>query len=376
MDCVNSNNDAMSKCTRKNSSHECDSPKPQQIAKGWEYGPFVSKHAVLPHHVISALEEIAPMWIYGVPKVIGKSELGSAKRCQVHEIHKDTEDEVSLWFQDSSCADSMNNNAIGNPKSKTSLLEIVLTIRVPVFQIGPFLLYQSISRRCIECLRELQHFYQQNDNVVNLIVPIVNRTFDVSKRALEFCCVTKAKRDSVVYKYVIDDIPTIVDVHKQYNQWLKMWKRECFDFFQRYTRIYIPYEMNGKRLLVETTTGQVHGIYWAHTYGVIVYARNNLDTIMQDMSLTHGRNRRDIKKFKARGARRPRRPLVQNTSSSTVLFPMDITVYFDDNTDDYEEYTSDEEGLNSTDSCIDMTNGTNGTDGTDATDGIEPMVIA
>ena len=304
----------------------------------WEYGPFLAETTTVPHFVSQSVQEIAAYWMNGIPEHIGPKQLGYAKACQVI-----SESTIVLTFEDI----PEYHFTIGNSSTSENLqekqdLKISFTIRKPIFQLGPFMCYKKINRRCIECLRELISFYENSTNVLNLIVPIVNRTFDVSKRALEFCCVTKAKRDNVCYKYMIGGQPLLVDVHQQYNQWLKMWKRECFDFFQRYTRIYVPYVHKGDTKLVETTTGQLHGIYWAHTYGVIVYARKNLDTIMHDMSVTHGRNRRDIKNHKEKGLRRPRQPLVDSSSSKGLhMFPVDITVVFTEETDDYEEYSSD-----------------------------------
>lgn len=339
---------------------KCDMANNMDI-KTWEYGPFVTDSNEIDHYIIVILQDLAPLFIgdYNNDNIVTKIMKNDQTKCiKSVKLISTAESQQSLEkvifeFYNGNINRSIDGNTDGNTDgtdgdtniTESDTTKITVTIRKPVFTMGPFFSYRKISRRCIECLRELQQFYENNENVVNLIVPIVNRTFDVSKRALEFCCVTKAKRDNVVYKYSINDMPIIVDVHKQYNQCLKMWKRECFDFFQRYNRIYLSYTLEDQtnltnKKLVETTTGQVHGIYWAHTYGVIVYARKNLDTIMQDMSLTHGRNRKDIKKFKSRGMRRPRKPLVQGSSTGTALFPVDITVYFNNETDDYEEYAS------------------------------------
>lgn len=291
----------------------------------WNYGPFVAETTTVPQIVSENIQDIAAYWNCGIPAQIGPKELGNAAGCEVL-----SESRVAFTYD--------NESRLADDKQD---LRISFTVRRPVFELGPFICYKQISRRCIECLRELIDFYSQDDNVLNLIVPIVNRTFDVSKRALEFCCVTKAKRDNVCYKYTVEGRRVLVSVHRQYNQWLRMWKRECFDFFQRYTRIYVPYAHNGQPKLVETTTGQLHGIYWAHTYGVIEYARKNLDTIMHDMSVTHGKNRRDIKNHKAKGLRRPRQPLVDSSSKGLNMFPVDITIVFGEDDDNYEEYASD-----------------------------------
>lgn len=311
----------------------------------WEYGPFVAETSAVPHFVSESIQEIAAYWMNGIPKQLTPRELGYAKSCKVISDSRI----VFIYENISDYQIGLGKhifNAVHESETKPEIprdLEISFFIQKPVFILGPFICYKQINRRCIECLRELIGFYSNSENILNLIVPIVNRTFDVSKRALEFCCVTKSKRDNVCYKYVIEGEPVLVAIHQQYNQWLKMWKRECFDFFQRYTRIYMPYIYQDEPKLVETTTGQLHGIYWAHMYGVIEYARKNLDIIMHDMSITHGRNRRDIKNHKAKGVRRPRQPLVDSSSKGLNMFPVDITVIFTED-DDYEDYSSDNGG--------------------------------
>jgi hypothetical protein len=313
----------------------------------WEYGPFVAETTTVPHFVSESIQEIAAHWKSGIPAQIGPKELGYATACDVisdSRIVFTYENIPDRRYVGEDCKFGFGSHTgvcSTERADEKQDLKISFTIQKPIFELGHFICYKKINRRCIECLRELITFYSHSDNVLNLIVPIVNRTFDVSKRALEFCCVTKAKRDNVCYKYTIEGQPLLVDIHHQYNQWLKMWKRECFDFFQRYTRIYVPYTHQDRPKLVETTTGQLHGIYWAHTYGVIEYARKNLDTIMHDMSITHGRNRRDIKNHKAKGLRRPRQPLVDNSSKGLNMFPVDITVVFGEEDDNYEEYSSD-----------------------------------
>jgi len=300
----------------------------------WNYGPFVADTTTVPQFISENIQDVAAYWNSGIPAQIGPKELGTAAGYEVL-----SESRVAFTYANvPRLGAAICSEAKADEKQD---LRISFTLRKPVFELGPFICYKQVSRRCIECLRELIDFYSQHDNVLNLIVPIVNRTFDVSKRALEFCCVTKAKRDNVCYKYTVDGRRVLVSVHRQYNQWLRMWKRECFDFFQRYTRIYIPYSHNDQPKLVETTTGQLHGIYWAHTYGVIEYARKNLDTIMHDMSVTHGRNRRDIKNHKAKGLRRPRQPLVDSSSKGLNMFPVDITIVFGEDDDNYEGYSSD-----------------------------------
>lgn len=273
---------------------------------GWEYGPWRVVHLDIAH-----------------PPESTKTKLISAANMLVCS-HKSITD-ANHVTETLRSIDIMVNKVEDGNKNIAMVLEVTygeecnrayIGVRRPLMKMGVFLLYDPVQPRCIDCLRMLSEFYSSPETIDALLVPVVNKTVDVSNRMLEFFCVTYSVKNHVVYKHAVGTSgdERIVDVHDEYTKCLKKWKRECFDFFQRYKRIFVVHPVEGK--LLQTTTGQLHGLYWAHMLGVLQYVRANHSAVMREMSSIHGKNRREIKACKFKGIARPRKPLIEHSGVS------------------------------------------------------------
>lgn len=191
--------------------------------------------------------------------------------------------------------------------------------------VGKFWSYEPLSEKSIECLKNIESFYNQ-DKLRNLLAPVVNKKFDISCRTLEYCCVNLAKQKNIAYKVKIDNEIIVVNLTEEYNRWLNQWNRPNFDFFRRYTRIYTMFD--GQTL--ETTVGQAHLFYWADKYGVLDYIRSNQQWICARMSETHKNNRKDKQKHKSEGITRKRKKLVNSADIPCSLYDMDVCISFNE----------------------------------------------
>lgn len=217
------------------------------------------------------------------------------------------------------------------------MMTLDLEVRPAVCVLGPFRLYEPVSNKCLECLRSLAQFYSVPENVREVLLPITENSSSssssnsagggsvVSSRMLEFFCVTYTKQTPVVYQHVPfggaaaaaaagssskKRREVVVDVHTDYNSYLKVWKRECFDFFQRYTRVHLLLllaDSSQPPMLIKTTTGQLHGMYWAHVYGVYAYVQAHRAEIQRRMTAVHSANRQELRMFKQQGVKRKRK---------------------------------------------------------------------
>ena len=95
-----------------------------------------------------------------------------------------------------------------------------------------------------------------------------------------------AKKHSVVYSYAQRQggvvTKTLLNVYSDYKCWLRNYRRKDFDPFRRRYRIFFSSSADKE---YETTVGQLNFIYWAHTYGVLEYARAHRQIIENDMNV-------------------------------------------------------------------------------------------
>lgn len=193
--------------------------------------------------------------------------------------------------------------------------------------------------KSVNCLRTMESYYTE-DNIKNILYPIVKKKFNVSCRTLEYACVNYAKRHNVVYMHEIDGEETLVYLSDEYNRWLDQWNRPNFDFFRRYAKIYFQVEDE----ILETTVGQAHIFYWAEKYGVIKYVLENLDDICRNMSMTHGQNRKIKQRTKLAGKQRKRHKLVTTPKSQCFIYEVNVHLSFNNFTsNENEEYQNENE---------------------------------
>jgi hypothetical protein len=148
-------------------------------------------------------------------------------------------------------------------------------------------------------LRTLKKFYK-NKEYLDLFVQIVTGTHKEKKlslRILDWFVTNYAKKYDIMYKIVGN--ASLFDVHNEYRNQLKAFRKECFDPFCRDDRIFYPYyDEEGIKKYVETTIAQMNFFKWAISYKVIEYVINNFDDVFDDMNDANKRQRTESEKYK------------------------------------------------------------------------------
>lgn len=100
--------------------------------------------------------------------------------------------------------------------------------------------------------------------------------------ALDYCCTNYAKKTRVV----ICENGLAVHLFSLYKDWLRHYRRRCFDPFRRRERIMFRTASAGEQQWLDTTVAQLNFLRWADIYKVISFVRQNITAIEQDMMLT------------------------------------------------------------------------------------------
>ena len=130
-------------------------------------------------------------------------------------------------------------------------------------------------------LHKLTDYYTQN-NRLDSILPIINGTSELSIRIIDWFVTNYSKQYYTVYM-IEDKISNSTRRFKVYNDYklkLKAYSKKRFDPFCRRERIYIPYKNNTH---VQTTLGQLNFFKWAIENNIILYIKDHLREIEEDM---------------------------------------------------------------------------------------------
>ncbi len=138
-----------------------------------------------------------------------------------------------------------------------------------------------ISSREDLLMKNLIQFYSHAYNLDQML-PILQGTFAISLRVLDWFVTNYAKQYDIVYNIKKGDQIRQFVVHCNYKAQLKGYSKKQFDPFCRRKRIYFEYG-NGQE--IETTVGQLNFFKWAIENKILDYVQNNLETIIQDMNL-------------------------------------------------------------------------------------------
>jgi hypothetical protein len=163
--------------------------------------------------------------------------------------------------------------------------------------VGPFHYDGArVHQRQVRRLQEIASFYDEA-TLLRLLVPVATASFDVSLRLLDYCCTNYAKKTRVV----ICTAGHALHLFSLYKDWLRHYRRRCFDPFRRRERVCFrnPYAPDA---WLATTIAQLNFLRWADVYKVIQYVRANLQLIEQDMvrTLTESKKRRQRREAPSR----------------------------------------------------------------------------
>ena len=147
--------------------------------------------------------------------------------------------------------------------------------------VGPFHYNPArVHPRLIRRLYEIAPFFDES-TITSMLVPVATATFDVSLRLLDYCCTNYAKKTRVV----ICEKGRAIHLFSLYKDWLRHYRRRCFDPFRRRERIRFRNPSKSTEWL-DTTVAQLNFLRWADVYRIIPYVRRNMQIIEQDMMFT------------------------------------------------------------------------------------------
>ena len=148
----------------------------------------------------------------------------------------------------------------------------------------------ELSPRLALRLAELAPFFDAPPHL-SLLTRVATQSYDVSLRALDFCCTNYAKKTRVVLACRISGTRGAVQLFSLYKDWLRHYRRRSFDPFRRRERVFFEHpDEPGTQL--ETTVAQLNFLRWAVTYGVVDYVRRHLSAIERDMNAALSRAKR------------------------------------------------------------------------------------
>lgn len=176
-------------------------------------------------------------------------------------------------------------------------------------------------------LGEISPFYT-DEMILELLVPVIEQTYDVSLRALDWTVVNWSKKHRIVCKVdtgqgKID----VVNIFNIYKDVLKRWRRRMFDPFRRRDRVYFHHPVT--KLIYSTTVGQLNFLRWAKVYGVIDQTRAHLQQIEHDMVTTLNESKRRRQDERAVGAKRKRTELTPAPRGKCQVYMLSHDVDFD-----------------------------------------------
>ncbi len=171
--------------------------------------------------------------------------------------------------------------------------------------------------------------YFTEERLSDVLLPIINKSSPLSLRALDWLVTNYAKKFPVVYTVTPANCPPVViNVYRSYKSWLWNHKRKSFDPFRRGQRVF--FNVGGKAY--ESTVGQLNFFYWAARYGVLDFARANIDAIEKDQAstvkhVTHGETAGEADESCPK-LKRKRRQLSQAPRKSVFVYPAAVRVVF------------------------------------------------
>lgn len=188
--------------------------------------------------------------------------------------------------------DNTQNNMRGSIRRPSTAAECVVlqdgTVGKDVEYIGPFRIEFSLSVHQRTILERMARFYT-NEVIEAVLRPALAHGSDTesnpSLRVLDWLTVNYAKK----YKLATHTASgQVFNVYQGYRVALQHYRRRLFDPFRRRLRLTVEHP-NGDLV---STPGQLQFLAWAHTHGVLKYAREHIEAIEADMNAATTRSKR------------------------------------------------------------------------------------
>lgn len=197
-------------------------------------------------------------------------------------------------------------------------------------EIGMFWWTESLAEKDCQLLsRVVEHYTPEFVNRV--LVPVVQQSFKVSLRALDWLCVNFAKEHNVVFYKGTKDAEVassdnLVNLSFRYKDTLNEWRRLLFDPFRRRQRIMFTWKGQHH----ETTVAQLHFLWWADKNKALSLALMDIDQIEEEMNKSLKKSRDEKRQCKRLGKKRKRQQLTTSPTSRCVVYPIPTIVHFNE----------------------------------------------
>lgn len=182
----------------------------------------------------------------------------------------------------------------------------VLAAELPRLHIGRFSFRPGeVHIRQQQRLREICDFFD-DAMTERLLVPIAKQEFSISLRLLDYTMTNWAKKTRIMVQLPTRTGLVPFNIFSRYKDWLKFYRRRCFDPFRRRERIYFVWtppppppppppaaEAAGGMAPppaeeLDTTVAQLNFLCWAEKHGILEYVARHKEEIEEDMMRTLG----------------------------------------------------------------------------------------
>ena len=144
----------------------------------------------------------------------------------------------------------------------------------------------------------------------------------ISRRALDWLVTNFSKKRRIMY--VLRKNGTCFNIYLQYKATLSRYKREVFDPFRRYLRVYFLFDSR----MYSTTVGQLNFLRWAITNEVITYARMHVKEIEEDQMQSVRRTKQQKEELQKEGKPRVRMSLSNAPCTKCMVYCMPEKAHF------------------------------------------------
>lgn len=188
--------------------------------------------------------------------------------------------------------------------------------------IGPFLCAGDLTQRQKSIINRICAFFT-NENIYEILVPLVNQDSGISLRALDWLVTNYSKKHNIV---CTTRTGALFNIYHGYKVALSHFRRRNFDPFRRRNRISVM--VHGEKVC-DTTVGQCNFLHWAYSQGVLAYAIENSKDIETDMNSASAMHKAERKIQKANGVPHRRRELSRAPRSKCSVYQIETHVTFD-----------------------------------------------
>jgi hypothetical protein len=136
-------------------------------------------------------------------------------------------------------------------------------------------------------LNKNSKFFSSNKKYVLEMLNIIDSKSNISIRVLDWFVSNYSKKKYTKYNIKVDDEIYLFVVNIEYSKYMKFYSKNYFDPFCRQAKVISTFrDADGDEIHFKTSIGQLNFFRWAIRNKVIMYVKNHLEEIEQDMRET------------------------------------------------------------------------------------------